>query len=314
MRSQELNCQTGHEDKSDNNNNSLGAELDFLSRERELLGDNAAEFATPNDTMASATVDDGIDDFFIGGGNQQSSSSGKEFFAFESSFPSIDAVRKSPRCALTLWHYILPDSLIMKTQEPPGSTITIPPPTTSQTAPSPSYHGKPDEEETEPIRCVIRSPLLPISNSSSPSLLKLFHNSLSTISFPSITDLYDRQWRIRRDQEIEQRTKLSASKKETTIASAKKWTDDFYEGYNRKKDQSIARARKEAEAYVASREDTTAGGTSWERVAKLVDLSGKGTRGGAAGTGKEKFRELLLGLKADKQAPGAGGYSGALVD
>lgn len=43
--------------------------------------------------MASATVDDGIDDFFIGGGNQQSSS-GKEFSAFESSFPTIDAVRK----------------------------------------------------------------------------------------------------------------------------------------------------------------------------------------------------------------------------
>lgn len=49
-------------------------------------------------------------------------------------------------------------------------------------------------------------------------------------------------------------------------------------------------------------------------MAKLVDLSGKGTRGGAAGTGKEKFRELLLSLKADKQAPGAGGYSGALVN
>lgn len=30
--------------------------------------------------------------------------------------------------------------------------------------------------------------------------------------------------------------------------------------------------------------------------------------------GKEKFRELLLGLKADKQAPGAGGYSSALVN
>lgn len=95
MRSQELNCQTGHEDKSDNNINSSGADLDFLSRERELLGENAAEFVTPNDTLASTTVDDGIDDFFIGGGNQQSSSSGKEFLAFERTFPSIDAVRRA---------------------------------------------------------------------------------------------------------------------------------------------------------------------------------------------------------------------------
>lgn len=90
-------CQTGHEDNSNNNsnnnNNSSGADLDFLSRERELLGDNAAEFATSSDNMASATVDDGIDDFFIGGGNQHSSS-GKEFSAFESSFPNIEAVRE----------------------------------------------------------------------------------------------------------------------------------------------------------------------------------------------------------------------------
>lgn len=189
----------------------------------------------------------------------------------------------------------------------PGNNITNLPTTTStsQPAPSPSYHGKPEEEETEPIKSVSSTPSTP------PPSKSLYNPSLNFFFFfPSIT----RQWRTRRDQEIEQRAKVSASKKEKTTASAKKWTDDFYEGYNRKKDQSIARARKEAEAYLANREDTTAGGTSWERVAKLVDLSGKGTKGGAAGTGKEKFRELLLGLKADKQAPGAGGYSSGLVD
>jgi len=57
-----------------------------------------------------------------------------------------------------------------------------------------------------------------------------------------------------------------------------------------------------------SREDTSAGGTSWERIAKLVDLSGKGVKGGASGTGKEKFRELLLSLRKDEKAPGATGY------
>lgn len=84
--------------------------------------------------------------------------------------------------------------------------------------------------------------------------------------------------------------------------------DEFYENYNRKKEKTLARARKDGEEFLASREDTSAGGTSWERIAKLVDLSGKGTRGGAAGTGKEKFRELLVGLKGDEKAPGAGGY------
>jgi hypothetical protein len=39
-----------------------------------------------------------------------------------------------------------------------------------------------------------------------------------------------------------------------------------------------------------------------------VDLSGKGTKGGASGTGKERFRELLVELRKDEKAPGASGY------
>ena len=69
----------------------------------------------------------------------------------------------------------------------------------------------------------------------------------------------------------------------------------------------MAQTRKEAEEFMAGREDTSSGGTSWERIAKLVDLSGKGSKGGAVGTGKERFRELLVGLKKDEKAPGAGG-------
>ena len=64
---------------------------------------------------------------------------------------------------------------------------------------------------------------------------------------------------------------------------------------------------REAEEFLESREDTSSGGTSWERIAKLVDLSGKGAKGGASGTGKEKFRELLLNLRKDENAPGASG-------
>jgi hypothetical protein len=53
------------------------------------------------------------------------------------------------------------------------------------------------------------------------------------------------------------------------------------------------------------RDDTTAGGTSWDRISKLVDLSGKGTAGNASG--KERFRELLVSLRKDEKAPGASG-------
>ena len=51
----------------------------------------------------------------------------------------------------------------------------------------------------------------------------------------------------------------------------------------------------EAEEFLANREDTSAGGTSWERIGKLVDLSGKGSNGGASGTGKEKLLKQLIG-------------------
>lgn len=70
----------------------------------------------------------------------------------------------------------------------------------------------------------------------------------------------------------------------------------------------MTKTRKEADDFLASRDDTSAGGTSWDRVAKLVDLSGKGAKGGANGTGKEKFREMLVDLKKDEKAPGAQGY------
>ena len=69
----------------------------------------------------------------------------------------------------------------------------------------------------------------------------------------------------------------------------------------------MAQTRREAEEFLANREDTSSGGTSWERIGKLVDLSGKGAKGGAAGTGKERFRVLLGNLRKDGEAPGASG-------
>lgn len=84
--------------------------------------------------------------------------------------------------------------------------------------------------------------------------------------------------------------------------------DEFYENYNNRKDKAITQTRREAEEFIKNREDTTSGGTSWERISKLVDLSGKGQGGGASGTPKARMRELLLSLRKDEKAPGATGY------
>jgi len=116
------------------------------------------------------------------------------------------------------------------------------------------------------------------------------------------------EWRARRDLQIQHRDEVSAGKKAETVKAAQEAIDEFYENYNNRKDKQIAQTRKDAEEFLKNREDTTSGGTSWERSSKLIDLSGKGTAGGAAGSGKSKMREMLLSLRKDEKAPGATGY------
>ncbi|KAI5919119.1 clathrin light chain [Camillea tinctor] len=117
-----------------------------------------------------------------------------------------------------------------------------------------------------------------------------------------------KEWREKRDAANAKRAEQFAVQKAETIKEAQQNIDDFYENYNSKKEKTIAQTRKEAEQFLASRDDTTSGGTSWERISKLVDVSGKGQKGGANGSGKERFRELLMSLRKDEKAPGAEGY------
>jgi hypothetical protein len=115
-------------------------------------------------------------------------------------------------------------------------------------------------------------------------------------------------WREKRNADIAARDRASQHKKEATIKEAEEQLNDYYDNYNNKKEKRIAETRRAADEFLASRDDTTAGGTSWDRIGKLVDLSGKGTKGGAGGSGKERMRELLISLRKDEKAPGAGGY------
>jgi hypothetical protein len=133
----------------------------------------------------------------------------------------------------------------------------------------------------------------------------------SSSAAPQFTDEEEpevvREWRERRNLAIQHRDESSAAKKAETVKAAQEAIDEFYENYNNRKDKQIAQTRKEAEEFLAKREDTTSGGTSWERIAKLVDLSGKGEQGGMKGSGKARMREVLLDLRKDANAPGATG-------
>ena len=116
-----------------------------------------------------------------------------------------------------------------------------------------------------------------------------------------------RQWREKRDADLARRDEASSKKKTETVNTARQDIDSFYESYNRKTDKQKEQTGKEAKEFLKNREDTTAGGTAWERIAKLADLSGKGQGGGGAGSTKARMREMLMSLKNDKDAPGVSG-------
>jgi hypothetical protein len=63
-----------------------GTENDFLTREKAVLGDDAAQFSTPGDNLA--TVEDGDDDDLLGGDESYGQPAADS--SFESSFPAID--------------------------------------------------------------------------------------------------------------------------------------------------------------------------------------------------------------------------------
>ena len=153
-------------------------------------------------------------------------------------------------------------------------------------------------------------------------ILLTAQNTTSTITAPSVDFKSGYQatveeeeepavlkaWREKRDEQNAKRAQQFAQQREETIAEAQRNIDDFYENYNNKRDKLVSQTRKEAETFLNNRDDVTSGGTSWERIAKIVDVSGKGAKGGAAGSGKERFRELLMSLRKDEKAPGAEGY------
>ena len=76
---------------------------------------------------------------------------------------------------------------------------------------------------------------------------------------------------MRRDAQRDHRDEISSEKKAQTVKEAQQAIDDFYDNYDDKKEKNITQTRREAEEFLSSRDDTTAGGTSWERIAKLVD-------------------------------------------
>lgn len=122
-----------------------------------------------------------------------------------------------------------------------------------------------------------------------------------------------KDWREKQAAEIIARDEASKAKRQEAIARAERSIDAFYEEYTKKKEKNI-RENKEAEAeYLASLSSALSTGTTWERIADLIELQNSQSktlsRTGAGTSDLARFKEVLLRLKREgPSAPGAAGY------
>lgn len=115
-----------------------------------------------------------------------------------------------------------------------------------------------------------------------------------------------KEWKQRRDLEIEEREKANAKKKEEIIKAAQQSIDDFYDNYNSKGEQNAKQVLKEEEEFLEKRDGFLKRGTLWDRVNELVKEAGEGLD---SSRDKTRFKGLLTKLKGKENVPGAGGYS-----
>lgn len=118
-----------------------------------------------------------------------------------------------------------------------------------------------------------------------------------------------RQWREDQARLIAEREEKDQKANAHAIGQGHEWLDQFYAEYNSRKEKTIA-ANKAEEIKLAEERDAEIGrGTTWERIAGLVELANSQSKTTYRGTRDlSRMKELLLSLKRDEHAPGAGGY------
>lgn len=114
-----------------------------------------------------------------------------------------------------------------------------------------------------------------------------------------------KEWKQRRDLEIEERDRVNSKKKEEIVTSAQQNIDDFYDNYNSKREQHTKEIEAEEKEFLEKRDNFLKNGTLWDRVNQLVDGVGELPEDGRD---KSRFKGLLSKLKGKENVPGAGGY------
>ncbi|KAF3991723.1 hypothetical protein FT663_02596 [Candidozyma haemuli var. vulneris] len=115
-----------------------------------------------------------------------------------------------------------------------------------------------------------------------------------------------KEWKQRRDLEIEERESSNSKKKEDIISKAQQGIDDFYDNYNNKRESHAKDILKEQEEFLEKRDKFLSRGTLWDRVNELVGEVGELPEDNRD---KTRFKGLLNKLKGKENVPGAGGYT-----
>ncbi|KAK5135556.1 hypothetical protein LTR08_005036 [Meristemomyces frigidus] len=240
---------------------------DFLARERAALGDDAHQFSTSGDNT-TATVQDAGDDEDDDDNDLLGGAGGEMHSAAPTNGNSTNAMDGDDGGDMMgAFESSFPAVDASNEAVAPGGTITGSSQPYHPSSTTTNTYADDDTSDPEPIRL----------------------------------------WRAHRSDQLAHRSSISAHKKAETVKAAQEAVDEFYDNYNNRRDKQVAQTRREADEFLSKREDTTSGGTSWERIAKLVDLSGKGSAAGGA-QGKARMREMLVSLRGDGKAPGATGY------
>ncbi|CAG8538024.1 4242_t:CDS:2 [Paraglomus brasilianum] len=123
--------------------------------------------------------------------------------------------------------------------------------------------------------------------------------------FPPVSAISDI---TRAQQTIDEREERNREKHEKTIEQAHADIDRFYEDYNAKKINILKQNEIDEAEFLAERE-RLASGTTWERVCKILGLTSAQSKTPFINQKDvTRFKELLLSLKSDENAPGAAGY------
>lgn len=114
---------------------------------------------------------------------------------------------------------------------------------------------------------------------------------------------YVEEWKQKREADIKEKDAKEAEAKKKLQEDAIKHIDDFYETYNKKKEQQIDVTTKEAEEFLKNRDQFfSQDNTTWDRVLQLINVDDADVIGGRD---RSKFKEILQRLKGKAGVPGA---------